>query len=307
VWSGSGKSSGSDTFGQVFSDAGTETGHQTPFSVGSANPDVVGFPDGTHAIFVESYCSTDGSTNCYFATNTTPIVELSGMDTTLAESVPPTATITGGSLAGAGPVSGTGTLDFTATDGESGVQQSQLLVDGKPVLTDGYSAQCPYTDFAACPPSMPDSMAWNTSSVPNGQHQLALQIADAAGNTQTVDDHAVQVANPTVTPVPHRRGEVRARFTAVWSWHGASTRLVSISATGLPSRARIAVKCTGKHCPRLRARRATTAIKRLRHELVGPAFAAGDRLGLTIRAGDLAPERVEFKIRFARTPTASAR
>lgn len=106
VWGGAGKSSGSDTFGQVNSDTGSEIAHETPFIVPATQPDVVDFPDGTHAAYVDSYCSTDGSTNCYFAANTTPVILLQGMDTTLSESVPPTAAITGGSLAGAGPVSG---------------------------------------------------------------------------------------------------------------------------------------------------------------------------------------------------------
>jgi hypothetical protein len=196
-------------------------------------------------------------------------------------------------------------LDFTAADGESGVQQSQLLVDGNPVITDSYSAGCPYTSFAACPPSMPDSMAWNTGAVPDGPHQVALRITDAAGNTQTIDDHSVVISNPTVTPVPRKRGEVKAQFTVVWRWSGARTRLVSIRARHLPRSARIVIACHGHGCPRLRGRRARAAdARRLRSELEGRVFSAGDRLELTIRAPGLSPERIEFGIRDAATPTA---
>jgi hypothetical protein len=305
VWAGAGKSSGSDTFGQVNSDTGSEIAHKAPFMVPAAQPDVVAFADGTHAAYVDSFCSTDGSTNCYFAANTTPVILLQGMDTTLSESVPPTAAITGGSLAGAGPVSGTGTLDFTASDGESGVLQSQLLVDGAPVLTDSYSAQCSYTNFAACPQVMPDAMAWNTAAVRDGVHQVAVRVTDAAGNTQTIGDHSVVVVNTTVTPVVHKPGEVRARFAVVWSWHGRRTRLISISAKHLPSRARVAIACGGAGCPGHfgHGTRAVGA-RGLGRELRGRVFTAPSRLRLTITASGLTPERIEFKIRDGARPVA---
>jgi hypothetical protein len=309
VWAGAAKSSGSDTYGQVNSDSGSEFAEKAPFGASADNPTVIDFPDGTHAVYVDSFCTTDGSTNCYFATNTTPVIELLGMDTTLSESNPPSATITGGSLAGTGPVSGTGTLDFTATDGESGVQQSQLVVDGSPVVTDSYSSQCPYTEFAACPASMPDSMAWNTGAVPDGPHQVALRITDAAGNTQTVDDHTVVVSNPTITPVVRKPGEVKVRFIVVWKWHEERTRLVSIKAKHLPRRARFLVACRGGGCPRLRPGGASAAgtAGHLPRELQGRVFTAGDRLELTITETGLTPERIEFRIRDGARPVSKLR
>ncbi|MDQ6777398.1 MAG: hypothetical protein M3071_14530 [Actinomycetota bacterium] len=305
VWAGSERHSGSDTYGQINADSGAVFAQKAPFGATASKPTVVAFPDGTHTIHVDSFCTTDGSTNCYFATNTTPVIELVGLDTTLAESVPPSATVTGGSLASGSPVSGTGTLDFTATDGESGVQQSQLVVDGSPVLTDSYASHCPYTNFAACPLSMPDSMAWNTNAVPDGPHQVALRITDAAGNIQTVDDHSVVVSNPTITPIVTKPGEVRARFKVVWHWHGRHTRLVSIKAKHLPSRAQVALICSGRGCPRLRARGASAVpAGRLRKALQGRVFTAGDRLELTITEAGLTPERIEFKIRDGARPVA---
>jgi hypothetical protein len=90
-------------------------------------------------------------------------------------------------------------LQFTATDGQSGVRESQLLIDGSSVATDNYSSQCSYTNFAACPQSQVNSMTWNTNTVANGEHRVALRITDAAGNTHTVDDHPVTVSNPSAT------------------------------------------------------------------------------------------------------------
>ncbi len=157
---------------------------------------------GTHTVYVYSYCSYDNSADCDFPSPTSPIIRLEGMDTTLEENDPPSATITGGSLAGSGPMAGKATLQFTATDGGSGVRESQLLVDGSPVITDSYTAQCPYTSFAACPLSHADSMRWNTAEVSDGEHRIALRVLDAAGNSQTVDDHAVLIANHSVIATP---------------------------------------------------------------------------------------------------------
>ncbi|HWF74366.1 MAG TPA: hypothetical protein VG186_13545 [Solirubrobacteraceae bacterium] len=302
VWAGTEKTSGSDTYGQVNSDTGSEFAQVAPFGATASAPTVVDFPDGTHAVYVDSFCTTDGSTNCYFAANTTAVIELMGMDTTLSESTPPSATITGGSLAGGGPLSGTGTLDFTATDGESGVAASQLLIDGSPVLTDSYSSQCPFTNFAACPASMPDSIAWSTTTVADGPHQLALRITDAAGNVQTVDDHTVIVSNPTITPVVRKPGEVGARFVVRWRWQGRRTRLVSIRAKHLPRRAAVKVVCQGGGCPKLRA--GAVAASRLRKALQGRVFAAGDRLELTITEAGHSPERIRFRIRDGLRPVA---
>jgi len=301
VWAGAAKSSGSDTFGQINADTGAVFAEKAPFGASANAPTVVEFPDGTHTIYVDSFCSTDGSTNCYFSANTTPVIELVGMDTTLEDLTPPSATLTGGSLTGNGPISGVGTLDFTATDPDSGVEQSELLLDGSPVLTDSYASQCPYTSFAACPPSMPDSMAWNTGAVTDGEHQIALRITDAAGNTQVVGDHSVLISNPTLTPVPRRRGEVKARFVIHWTWRDARTRLVSIRGVDLPRGARIAVGCRGRGCPRVGG---SVGGAGLRKTLQRRVFRAGERLYLTISAPGLSSERIEIRIRDRKKPLA---
>jgi hypothetical protein len=199
VWSASHQSSGSDTWAQIITEAGAQLINETPFA---ADPSQVQFPEGTRTVLVYSYCSYDQSTNCYFPSGTTPIVKLEGMDTTLEDNEPPSATVTGGALAASGPLAGAVTLQFTATDQNSGVRGAQLVVDGAPVMTHSYTSQCPYTSFLACPASQTDSMTWDTTTVPNGEHVIALRVIDAAGNVQTVDEHTVNVANPTtVAPV----------------------------------------------------------------------------------------------------------
>jgi hypothetical protein len=196
VWSVSHQSSGSDTFAQIVSNTGVELIASTPYSANASDPTVVNFPAGTDTVSVYSYCSYDQSTNCYFPSATSPIITLEGMDTTLEDTSPPTATINGGALADA-VVSGTASLQFTASDELSGVREAQLLIDGHPVVTHSYSNQCTYTSFAACPQSQTDTMTWETGTIPNGEHQLGLDITDAAGNSQIIDEHPILVSNPT--------------------------------------------------------------------------------------------------------------
>jgi hypothetical protein len=202
VWSVYHAASGSDTFAEVISDTGSELISPTPYATSTTNPATVYFPDGTRMIFVGDYCSYDASADCYFSSNTSPIIRLEGADTTLEDTAFPSATINGGSLTTSGPVSGKATLQFTAADNGSGARESELLLDGSPVITHSYANQCPYMDFAACPQSMSDSMTLNTSTIPNGEHRIAVRVTSASGNQQTVDDHAVLIANPSPSGSP---------------------------------------------------------------------------------------------------------
>lgn len=205
VWSVAHQSSGSDTYAQVTSDTGVELIATTPYTASASSPTQVSFPAGTHAVYVYSYCSSDDSSNCYFPTSTAPIMKVEGMDTTLEDSDPPAGTVDGGSLAGS-VVSGEATLQFTATD-ESGVREAQLLVDGRPLVTNSYASQCSYTTFAACPQAEADTMTWDTATVANGEHQIALRVTDASGNTQTVDSHTILVSNVTAATSTTTTGE----------------------------------------------------------------------------------------------------
>lgn len=62
--------------------------------------------------------------------------------------------MTGGGLAGTGPLSGTQSLSYDAEDMGSGVRLAELLVDGQSVAKNDYIAECPYQSFAACPTSV---------------------------------------------------------------------------------------------------------------------------------------------------------
>lgn len=237
VWSVSHESSGSDTYAQVISDTGSQFIVPTPYVVGTSNPTKVSFPAGTREVYIYSYCSFDQSTNCYFPSELSSIVRIEGMDTTLEDDTPPTATIKSGSLAVSGSVTGTGTLQFTATDSESGVRESQLLIDGNPVSTDTYSNQCNYTSFSACPQSETGTLTFETSKIANGAHEVALRITDAAGNMQTVDNHTLVFSNESpvnaspppppcdASPQTHTSISVTARHNHLVSNYNERTRL----------------------------------------------------------------------------------
>jgi hypothetical protein len=96
---------------------------------------------------------------------------------------------------GSGTVSGTASLSYEATDASSGVRLVQLRVDGEPVAEKDYIASCSYTDFQACPPSVSDTIDWNTASVANGQHPVEVIVEDAAQNTSVIYSGEVTVQN----------------------------------------------------------------------------------------------------------------
>jgi hypothetical protein len=203
VWSVAHQASGSDTSAQVYANTGLQLVAPTPYAVGTSNPAQITFPPGTQDVEVYSYCSFDTSSGCVFPSLLAPIIRAEGMDTTLEDTSVPTAVITGGTLAGDGPISGSASLQFTATDSGSGVREAQLLLDGSVIATHSYASQCVYTNFTPCPSSQADTMTIDTQALTNGQHQLALRVISTAGNVQTVDSHALLVSNegPSV-PMP---------------------------------------------------------------------------------------------------------
>ena len=70
-----------------------------------------------------------------------------------------------------------------------------LLIDGHLAAQNDYLAQCAYANFAACPPSESGSIAWNTATVPDGQHSLELIVQDGAQNTRTIYETTITTAN----------------------------------------------------------------------------------------------------------------
>jgi hypothetical protein len=144
-----------------------------------------------------------------------------------------------------------------------------------------------------------------TRGFPDGSHELAVTVTDAAQNSSPVLDQSITTSNPQTTPVPRSRRAVHARFVISWSWNGRRTSLRSITVQKLTRGARVAVRCLGRGCPRLRVKSAGSRhVGKLLRGLGGKRFRAGDRLRITVTAPRRRPERIELDIRNARQPRA---
>lgn len=170
-------------------------------------------PLGTNVFRVLLYCSESSSLDCYPSSRST--LEVLGTETTLLESVPPVASITGGTLLSGDSQSGAQTLQYTTQDDQSGVQSVELLIDDGVLLRRDLTPQCPHTDPAACPKKRVEELSIDTSSIANGSHRLRLRATDAAGNAgESEPTRIINVRNvrDSADPPPSRGGRVSAEF-----------------------------------------------------------------------------------------------
>jgi hypothetical protein len=160
-------------------------------------------PDATN-FSLQTFCSSDDYSNgCSIGSGSeAPDLKMFGSQITLSDPTAPAGSATGGALAGSGPISGTESISYSATDGVSGVRFVQLLVDGQVVAEKDYAASCPYDNFLACPASASGSLAWDSTTLANGPHEVAIKVISAAGNGVLADDHAIDVQNAVSGPLP---------------------------------------------------------------------------------------------------------
>jgi hypothetical protein len=173
-----------------------------------------------------------------------------------------------------------------------------------PVGTDASGALM--FDFAQpCPATEVVDVPIPTAGLPDGSHALAVTVTDAARNSSTVLDQNITTSNPQTTPAASGRRAIHARFTISWHWNGATTTLRSIRVQHLPRNARVAVRCSGTHCPRLRAAAAGARnVAGLLRRLGGRRLQAGQTLLITVTAPRHQPERIALVIRNGMKPTA---
>jgi len=166
----------------------------------SITPDVLSLPSNTTELTLADYCSSDdGPSGCTFGGGVNPNLQLLGAQLTLEDTTLPSGSVTGGTLAGSGTVSGTASLSYQATDASSGVRLVQLRVDGEPVAEKDYITSCSYANFQACPPGASDTISWNTTAVASGQHRVELLVEDAAQNTSVIYSSEVTTENAATT------------------------------------------------------------------------------------------------------------
>jgi hypothetical protein len=189
--------SGAGTYAIAAVNTGQVGGGGTPLER-QADPEELVFPSTTTELTLADYCSnSDAGNGCTFGAGENPNLELFGASLTLFDPGLSSGAVTGGSLAGSGPASGTESLAYNASDGGSGVRYVEVLLDGKSVAKNDYIAECPYQNFAACPANVSGVISWNTGGVADGQHEIALRIVNAGGNSTIVDDHTITIDNPT--------------------------------------------------------------------------------------------------------------
>ena len=129
-------------------------------------------------------------------------LEVRGTEVRLEEDTSPAAEVVGGTALAGGPQAGERTLQFIATDLESGVERIEAVIGDTVVASRDLRTRCPHVGFAACPESDSGVLTFDTGTVPNGSHRLALRVTDAAGNAQIVPAAAAtEIANPS-RPTP---------------------------------------------------------------------------------------------------------
>jgi hypothetical protein len=84
-------------------------------------------------------------------------------------------------------LSGQQSVSYQANDRGGGVAGVGLEVDGRVVQTSSVTdtpgtCRTPYTAAVPCPLSTSGSLAFDTGSLPDGDHQVRLRLTDAAGN-----------------------------------------------------------------------------------------------------------------------------
>lgn len=218
-------------------------------------------------------------------------------------------------------VRGTAHLVFTATDpGGPGVYEVLVALDGRtvwagtpdtnggecvPVGTDAASGALMFDHQQPCPATEVADVPVPTTGFPDGAHELAVTVLDAAQDRSTVFDQTITTSNPQTTPTPHGARSIDARFVISWHWQGSITQLRSIKVDRLPRASGVSVTCTGKGCPRLRLRHVDAPrIRSLLKSLDGRRFAAGDDLRLNVTERAHRGEHVELEFRDASEPLA---
>jgi hypothetical protein len=187
-------------------------------------------PSHTTSLQLVNYCSaSDGPYGCAYEGNVANHLLLFGSQLTLEDTSLPTGNATGGTLMGAGSLTGSQSIVYTAADPSSGVRAVKLLIDGAQAAGNDYIERCPYEDYLACPASISDRLAWNTASVADGQHSLELEIEDAAQNTTiayttTINTHnaPVNTSTPTLSTSEAQAGSSVSVQPGSWSAPGGT-------------------------------------------------------------------------------------
>jgi hypothetical protein len=156
-------------------------------------------PAGTRTLEAKVWCSpVNGIGWCNWPG---PLLDIRGLTLELEESGAPSATASG-ELTAAGPHAGIVPLEVTASDGDSGVSTVAVSIAGTQVGTLRPAGGCRDDRLPPCPQSLHGTIDVDTRAVADGVRRLRLVVADAAGNSRTVDAGEVEIRNQVVHDAP---------------------------------------------------------------------------------------------------------
>lgn len=116
------------------------------------------------------------------------------------------------------------------------------------------------------------------------------------------------VPTPTATPLPRPKGRHALRVAIVlsWTWQYATTQLRVAQIGRMPHDTKMAVRCSGRGCPRPLKQHASgpRRIRRLLARMTGRRYRRGDVLWITLTARGYRPERAKIEFRYERVPLA---
>jgi hypothetical protein len=167
------------------------------------------------------------------------LIEVLRSEILLSDEAPPNAGPATGSAVASATWQGTQVFAFPATDVGSGVYRAIVAVDGAPVLVrtiDDWGGRCVDTTAGdrvfrsprPCLTSVDALVAVDANQLPAGDHEVTLQVSDAAGNVRTVyaARKTILVAPQSIAPGSDlaERGAANgenaadhARLTARWT------------------------------------------------------------------------------------------
>lgn len=192
-----------------------------PGSDASASPIDTILTDGTSMLQIALECGSTQDARASLRVSTLPDcypndpmpLEVRGTEITLQEDVPPSGSSNGGTMLANGSLAGARTLDYVASDGESGLTRVEALIGDVIVAARDLSSTCAYADFRACPGQTTGSLSIDTRQIEDGRHLLSLRVSDAAGNRQVVQVRPVDIRNrASVPPDPSSSATVTVGF-----------------------------------------------------------------------------------------------
>jgi hypothetical protein len=247
--------------------------------------DTKGVANGTHQL---TAVARDAAGN----TRTSTVVSVTVANAAPPDGVAPTVSLPAPSAGS--PVSGSINVTASASD-NVGVAGVQFKLDGHNLGSEDSSS--------------PYSVAWDTTTVANGSHELTAVARDAAGNSNTSPAESVMVANPGPGPAPppgaNNAAPVISRLKLSASTFSRGTtvsfRLSEAAQVKLSFERKLAGHKAGGKCvsPAKRGRPSCTRYSRIRTTLKLQGKAGANSLhlkGRLSRAHSLAPGRYRLTL-----------